>query len=72
VEKKMEELVRLKTEREKAVQTNAAPATGTNTSTVAGPKTKRQRLDELLRLYIDGKISEAEYMGKRAKVVAEP
>lgn len=70
VEKKMDELLRLKAAREQAALTNAAAAT--NATATAAPKTKRQRLDELLKLHIDGKIPEAEYNEKRSKIIAEP
>jgi hypothetical protein len=64
VEAKMDELLRLKEAREKAAQTNAVPSTA--------PKTKRQKLDELIVLFVNGKISEAEYNEQRNKIVAEP
>jgi hypothetical protein len=72
VEKKMDELLRLKAAREKAAQTNLPAAAGTNSTATAAPKTKRQRLDELLKLYIESKIPEAEYSEKRSKIIAEP
>ena len=71
VEKKMDELLRLKAAREQAALTNALAASATN-SAAAAPKTKRQRLDELLKLYIENKIPEAEYNEKRSKIIAEP
>ncbi len=66
VETKMNELQRLKEAREKAAQA------ATNAPATTGPKTKRQRLDELLKQFIEGKIPEAEYKQKREKIVAEP
>lgn len=66
VESKLDELLRLKQARE---QTNS---TATTTNAPAGPKTKRDRLDEALRLYIQGKLSDAEYKDRRAKILAEP
>jgi hypothetical protein len=66
VESKLDELLRLKQARE---QTNS---TVTSTNAPAGPKTKRDRLDEALRLYIQGKLSDAEYKDRRAKILAEP
>jgi len=63
VEAKMNELERLKIAREKAA---------TNAPAVTGPKTKRQRLDELLKQFIENKIPEAEYKQKREKIIAEP
>lgn len=66
VEKKMDELIKAKAARD---ATNAAH-TATNAA-AAGPKTQRQRLDELLRLYIEGKVSEAEYKERREKIIAE-
>jgi hypothetical protein len=66
VEKKLEELERLKAARERAAKTEPPPATP-----ATEVKTKRQRLDELLKLYIEGKVSDAEYNERRAKIVAE-
>jgi len=62
VEARMDALIRA---RQKA--TNTPPRTVT-----AGPKTKRERLNDLLRLYIEGKISETELNERRAKIIAEP
>ena len=67
VEKKMDELLRLKAAREQA-NTNAA----NNAASSNAPKTKRQKLDDLLKQLIDGKISDAEYKERREKVIAEP
>lgn len=66
VETKLDELLRLKQARE---QTNA---TATSTNAPAAPKTKRDRLDEALRLYTQGKLTDAEYKERRAKILAEP
>jgi len=66
VENKMDALIRAKEARDKAA-TNAAPR-----PTVAGPKTKRDRLNDLLRLYIEGKITETDLNERRAKILAEP
>ena len=63
VEAKMEELIRQKEAREKA-QKNAAPA--------PEPKTKRDKLNLLLKLYVDEKITEQEYNERRAKILDEP
>jgi hypothetical protein len=65
VEARLEEMERQKAAREKAALTNPAPA---NTPAM----TKRQKLDALLKDMIEGKISEADYNGKRAKLIAEP
>jgi hypothetical protein len=65
VEAKMDELLKAKAAREKAA-TNTPPTVST------GPKTKRDRLNELLRQYIEGKISEPEMNERRAKIIAEP
>jgi hypothetical protein len=67
VEGKIDELIRLKQAREQA--TNAT-ATGTNAP--AGTLTKRQRLDATLKLYIEGKLSDAEYKQRREKILLEP
>ena len=61
----MDALIKARAAREKA--TNAPPRTVT-----AGPKTKRDRLNDLLRLYIEGKISETELNERRSKIIAEP
>lgn len=66
VESKLDELIRLKQARE---QTNS---TATSTNAPAAPKTKRERLDEALRLYIQGKLTDAEYKERRVKILAEP
>ena len=63
VEAKMDALIKA---RQKATNT-APPRTVT-----AGPKTKRERMNDLLRLYIEGKISETELNERRAKIIAEP
>jgi hypothetical protein len=63
VESKLDELLRLKQARE---QTNSANAPA------VGPKTKRERLDEALRLYIQGKLTDVEYKERRTKILAEP
>ncbi len=64
VEARIEEMMRQKAAREKATTTtNSAPA---------GPLTKRQRMDALLKEMIDGKITEAEYGARRGKLLTEP
>ena len=63
VESKADELLRLKAQREQQAAGASAPS---------APLTKRQRLDDLLRQLIDGKITDAEYKEKRDKVIAEP
>jgi len=70
VEAKMEELLQLKAAREKAALTNAMAAT--NGAAKPTAQTKRQRLDEVLKLYVEGKIPETEYRARRAKILAEP
>jgi hypothetical protein len=64
VEQKLQELEKARLEREKAA-TNAAPAS-------AGPKTKRQRLDDLLRQLVEGKISNEDYKAQREKILSGP
>ena len=66
VEQKMDELLRLKAAREQAA--SAAPAV----APAAAPKTQRERLNELLRLNIAGKLSDNEYKAQREKILAEP
>jgi len=72
LDKKLDELLRLKAARETTIATNTASLRGTNAAAASAPKTKRQRLDDLLKLYIDGKIAEADYKEKRGKLIAEP
>jgi hypothetical protein len=62
VEGRIRELEKLKEAREKA----------TNAPAAAAPKTKREKLDALLKQFLDGKISDAEYKQQRAKLIAEP
>lgn len=63
VEAKMEELIRQKEARDKALK-NAPPA--------PEPKTKREKLNALLKLFVDDKITEQEYNQRRAKILEEP
>jgi hypothetical protein len=72
LEKKMDELLRLKAAREAAATNNTASNTATNAAGPVVPKNKRDRLNDLLKLYIDGKIQDAGYKEQRAKIVAEP
>jgi hypothetical protein len=53
-----------------AAPTQPAPQTALEQPT--GPKTKQQRLADLLELYKADKISPAEYHAQRAKILAEP
>lgn len=62
VESKIRELEKAKEAREKA----------TNAPTGGAPKTKREKLDALLKQFVEGKISDAEYKERRAKLIAEP
>lgn len=64
VEKKLDELIRAQDAREKAA-TNVPSA-------VTGPKTKRQKLDDLLKRLIENKVSEEDYKAERQKILAEP
>jgi len=64
VEGKIRELEKLKEAREKA--------NGTNTPAANAPKTKREKLDALLKQFVDGKISDADYKAQRQKIIAEP
>ena len=64
VEKKLDELIRAQDAREKSA-TNAPGIT-------TGPKSKRQKLDDLLKRLIDNKISEDDYKIERQKILAEP
>lgn len=62
VEGKIRELERLKEAREKS----------TNAPAAATPKTKREKLDALLKQLVDGKITDAEYKEQRNKIIAGP
>ena len=62
VETKIQELEKAKAAREK----------NTNAPTASAPKTKREKLDALLKQFVDGKISDAEYKERRAKLISEP
>jgi hypothetical protein len=68
----MDELLALKAARERAAATNRAPDLSTNSTAAAGPRSKRDRLNDLLRLVVEGKITDAEYKEKRSKIVSEP
>lgn len=69
VQAKIEAMIQQKAAREKAALTKQAEAPDAKP---AGPQTKRQRLDTLLKQMITGQISETDYAEKRAKVIAEP
>lgn len=69
VEARLDQMLRQKEAREQAALTNAAAVTN---NVPAGPQTKRQRLDALLRRFIQGTLPEAEYNVSRAKILAEP
>ena len=65
-ESKLNELLKMKEAREKAAKS------GTNAPASSAPKTKRQRLDDLLKQFIDGRLTEPEYKQRREKIIAEP
>lgn len=69
VEARIDEMLRLKADREKAALTNT---TAVNTNLPAKPLTRRQRLDAILKQNLDGKLSDADYQAQRAKILAEP
>ena len=64
VERRLDELIRAQEAREKAATNQVSAPTG--------PKTKRQKLDELLKQLLDGKVSEEDYKTRREKILAEP
>jgi hypothetical protein len=68
VEAKIDEILARRNALSQAAKTNDA---ATNAAT-AGPLTKRQKLDGLLRQLIQGKITEQEYKAQREKVMAQP
>lgn len=64
VERRLDEIIQAHEARQKAA-----------TNQPAGPpelKTKRQKLDYILRQLVEGKISEEEYKAQRQKILAEP
>ena len=68
VEAKIDEILARRVAIAEAAKTNAA---STN-AVPAGPLTKRQKLDALLRQLIQGKITDQEYNAQREKIVAQP
>lgn len=73
IEAKMEELERLKAAREKAQQAERVQTVPpVQASPSASAKPQRERLNDLLKLLIDSKITDAEYKARRAKILAEP
>jgi hypothetical protein len=64
IEKKIDELMVRNAQLQKSAATNAPSA--------AEPKTKREKLDQLLRLFISDKLTKQEYEAQRAKILAEP
>ena len=68
VEARIDEMLRLKAVREKAAVSNAVALTN---NAAAAPQTKRQRLDALLKQYLEGTLTDAEYNQRRAKIIAE-
>ncbi len=65
VEAKIDEILAKRRAQVEASKTNGAPA-------AAGPLTKRQKLDALLRAVIQGKLTDAEYKVEREKILAQP
>ncbi|HUR45481.1 MAG TPA: hypothetical protein VMZ27_06320 [Candidatus Saccharimonadales bacterium] len=63
VEAQIEAIIRQKEARDKALK-NAPPD--------PEPKTKREKLNAVLKLYINEKITEQEYNQRRDKILAEP
>src|SRR6266498_999734 len=69
VETRIDEMLRLKAVRDQAALSNTVAVTNSLSATAP---TRRQRLDALLKQYVDGQISDAEYNQKRGKILAEP
>ncbi len=67
VEAKIDAILARRQAQLEAAKTNANAA-----SLPAGPQTKRQKLDSLLRALIQGKMTEPEYNAAREKVMAQP
>ena len=72
LENKMDRLLQLKAARESGAATNALSKGGTNAAAPAAPLSKRDRLNELLRLVVAGKLTDAEYKEQRSKIMSEP
>ena len=68
VEAKIDEILARRDALQQAAKTNVS---STNAAP-AGPMTKRQKMDALLRQLIQGKITEAEYNAQREKLLALP
>lgn len=64
IEKKIDDLMVRNAQLQKSSATNALPA--------PEPKTRREKLDQLLRLFIRDKLTKQEYEAQRAKILAEP
>jgi hypothetical protein len=65
VENRLDEMMRARETRERAVATNAPPTPGQRLS-------KRDRLDALLRQVVEGKLSDDQYKKERDRILAEP
>ena len=69
IEQKMDELLALKKRREKSEQEAILKPADPSAPQV---RSKRERLDDLLRLFINGKIPQADYNAQRKAIIAEP
>lgn len=67
VEAKIDEMLARREAQLQAARTNAS-----STNSPAKPLTKREKMNDLLRLLIQGKITEQEYNAQREKVLALP
>jgi hypothetical protein len=65
IEKKIDDLIVRNEQFQKTSATNAPPP-------VVAPKTRREKLDQLLQLFVSDKITRQEYEAQRAKVLSEP
>ena len=65
IEKKIDDLIVRNEKFQKSSATNTPPP-------VVAPKTRREKLDQLLQLFVSDKITRQEYEAQRAKVLAEP
>ena len=65
IEKKIDDLMARNAQLQKSSATNAPPP-------VVAPRTRREKLDQLLQLFVSDKITRSEYEAQRAKVLAEP
>ena len=67
IESKMDELLRQQRDRERQMSNRVSSAKEAPTK----PLSKRERLDAILRLHIEGELSEEEYKRQRSAIISE-